>query len=142
MCTESLHSPWLSQKHIKQKDYKLSFQKQSVKLARLHSDIIQSGIESTVSSQTCMTTTQEQNRSTDPIKFCTLLKCFSQINTSPSLNRMRVNEHCVYCSLGPNGLVTYGGIAEEDFNINPVTGVITTTKSLDRELQEYYTVTG
>lgn len=55
---------------------------------------------------------------------------------------MRVNEHCVYCSLGPNGLVTYGGIAEEDFNINPVTGVITTTKSLDRELQEYYTVTG
>lgn len=55
---------------------------------------------------------------------------------------MRVNEHCVYCSLGPNGQVTYGGIAEEDFSINPVTGVITTTKSLDRELQEYYTVTG
>lgn len=45
-------------------------------------------------------------------------------------------------SLGPNGQVTYGGISEEDFNINPVTGVITTTKSLDRELKEYYTVTG
>lgn len=38
--------------------------------------------------------------------------------------------------------MTYGGISEEDFNINPVTGVITTIKSLDRELQEYYTVTG
>lgn len=31
---------------------------------------------------------------------------------------------------------------EEGFSINPLTGVITTTKSLDRELQEYYTVTG
>lgn len=46
------------------------------------------------------------------------------------------------CSLGPNGQVTYGGIFEEDFNINPITGVITTTKALDRELREYYTVTG
>ncbi|KAM7399035.1 hypothetical protein PAMP_018329 [Pampus punctatissimus] len=42
---------------------------------------------------------------------------------------------------GTNGKVTYGGISEEGFSINPVTGVITTTKSLDRELQEYYTVT-
>ncbi|XP_029302997.1 protocadherin-16-like [Cottoperca gobio] len=42
---------------------------------------------------------------------------------------------------GTNGLVTYGGISEEGFSINPVTGLITTTKSLDRELQEYYTVT-
>lgn len=38
--------------------------------------------------------------------------------------------------------MTYSGISEEDFNINPVTGVITTTKALDRELREYYTVTG
>lgn len=38
--------------------------------------------------------------------------------------------------------MTYGGILEEGFSISPVTGVITTTKSLDRELQEYYTVTG
>ncbi|KAM7412774.1 hypothetical protein PAMA_020247 [Pampus argenteus] len=42
---------------------------------------------------------------------------------------------------GTNGKVTYGGISEEGFSINPVTGVITTTKPLDRELQEYYTVT-
>ncbi|XP_045930685.1 protocadherin-16-like [Micropterus dolomieu] len=42
---------------------------------------------------------------------------------------------------GSNGQVTYGGISEEGFSINPVTGVITTSKSLDRELQEYYTVT-
>ncbi|GLD53497.1 protocadherin-16-like protein, partial [Lates japonicus] len=42
---------------------------------------------------------------------------------------------------GTNGQVTYGGISEEGFRINPVTGVITTTKSLDRELHEYYTVT-
>ncbi|XP_051253122.1 protocadherin-16-like [Dicentrarchus labrax] len=42
---------------------------------------------------------------------------------------------------GTNGQVTYGGFFEEGFNINPVTGVITTTKSLDRELHEYYTVT-
>lgn len=44
--------------------------------------------------------------------------------------------------VGTNGQVTYGGISEKGFSINPVTGVITTTKSLDRELQEYYTVTG
>lgn len=45
-------------------------------------------------------------------------------------------------SAGTNGQVTYGGISEEGFSINPITGVITTTKSLDRELKEYYTVTG
>lgn len=43
---------------------------------------------------------------------------------------------------GTNGQVTYGGISEKGFHINPVTGVITTTKTLDRELQEYYTLTG
>ncbi|KAM3616499.1 uncharacterized protein V6R79_018992 [Siganus canaliculatus] len=42
---------------------------------------------------------------------------------------------------GTNGEVMYGGISEESFSINPVTGVITTAKPLDRELQEYYTVT-
>uniref|UniRef100_A0A673C4G1 Protocadherin-16 n=1 Tax=Sphaeramia orbicularis TaxID=375764 RepID=A0A673C4G1_9TELE len=42
---------------------------------------------------------------------------------------------------GTNGQVTYGGVSEEYFSINPATGVITTTKSLDRELQEHYTVT-
>ncbi|XP_034723136.1 protocadherin-16-like [Etheostoma cragini] len=42
---------------------------------------------------------------------------------------------------GTNGQVTYGGISEEPFSINSVTGVIMTTKSLDRELQEYYTMT-
>lgn len=50
--------------------------------------------------------------------------------------------HYVCFAVGTNGQVTYGGISEESFRINPVTGVITTTKSLDRELQEYYTVTG
>ncbi|CAJ1065106.1 protocadherin-16-like [Xyrichtys novacula] len=42
---------------------------------------------------------------------------------------------------GTNGQVTYGGISQEGFTVEPVTGVITTTKSLDRELQEYYSVT-
>ncbi|XP_034063008.1 protocadherin-16-like isoform X2 [Gymnodraco acuticeps] len=42
---------------------------------------------------------------------------------------------------GTNGQVIYGSISEDGFSIHPVTGVITTTKSLDRELQEYYTVT-
>ncbi|XP_071780873.2 protocadherin-16-like [Centroberyx gerrardi] len=42
---------------------------------------------------------------------------------------------------GANGEVTYGGISEDGFSINPSTGVITTTKTLDRELQEFYTVT-
>lgn len=45
-------------------------------------------------------------------------------------------------SIGTNSLVTYGDISEEGFTINPATGVITTTKALDRETQEYYTVTG
>ncbi|KAG9351769.1 hypothetical protein JZ751_023020 [Albula glossodonta] len=42
---------------------------------------------------------------------------------------------------GTNGQVTYGGIVEEGFTINPVTGVISTTKALDREVQDRYTVT-
>ncbi|XP_056139750.1 protocadherin-16-like [Lampris incognitus] len=42
---------------------------------------------------------------------------------------------------GTNGHVTYGIISEESFSINPATGVITNTKILDRELQEYYTLT-
>ncbi|XP_057695677.1 protocadherin-16-like [Corythoichthys intestinalis] len=42
---------------------------------------------------------------------------------------------------GSNGKVTYDGLSVEGFTINPVTGVITTTQPLDREQQEYYTVT-
>ncbi|KAM8741703.1 protocadherin-16 [Acanthopagrus schlegelii] len=42
---------------------------------------------------------------------------------------------------GSNGQVTYGGVTEEGFIINPVTGVITTTKELDAELQNHYTLT-
>ncbi|XP_027901341.1 protocadherin-16-like [Xiphophorus couchianus] len=41
---------------------------------------------------------------------------------------------------GTNGLVTYG-VSQGSFTINPVTGIITTTKSLDRELQDHYSVT-
>lgn len=76
------------------------------------------------------------------MKFCTLLKLFHQINIILPVSKKKVHEYSIWCSLGPNGQVTYGGILEEDFNINPVTGVITTTKVLDRELREYYTVTG
>ncbi|XP_062289145.1 protocadherin-16-like [Scomber scombrus] len=42
---------------------------------------------------------------------------------------------------GSNGQVTFGGVTEEGFIINPVTGVITTTKELDKELQDHYTLT-
>uniref|UniRef100_A0A8C4NTH0 Protocadherin-16 n=1 Tax=Dicentrarchus labrax TaxID=13489 RepID=A0A8C4NTH0_DICLA len=42
---------------------------------------------------------------------------------------------------GSNGQVTYGGVTEEGFIINPVTGVITTTKELDTELRDHYTLT-
>lgn len=38
--------------------------------------------------------------------------------------------------------MTYGGVTEDGFIINPVTGVITTTKELDTELQSHYTLTG
>lgn len=49
----------------------------------------------------------------------------------------------VFCfNAGSNGQVTYGGVTEEGFIINPVTGVITTTKELDAELQDHYTLTG
>lgn len=43
---------------------------------------------------------------------------------------------------GSNGHVTYGGVTEDGFVINPVTGVITTTKELDSEAQDHYTLTG
>ncbi|XP_062309019.1 protocadherin-16 [Osmerus eperlanus] len=42
---------------------------------------------------------------------------------------------------GSNGQVTYGGLTEEGFTIDPSTGVITITKTLDREMQEHYTLT-
>lgn len=59
-----------------------------------------------------------------------------------SFNKFFKHRHCVSFALGTNGQVTYGGISEKGFSINTVTGIIMTTKSLDRELQEYYTVTG
>ncbi|XP_060743723.1 protocadherin-16 [Tachysurus vachellii] len=42
---------------------------------------------------------------------------------------------------GSNGIVTYGGLRDDVFIIHPVTGVISTTRSLDRETKEDYTVT-
>ncbi|KAG5269346.1 hypothetical protein AALO_G00200980 [Alosa alosa] len=42
---------------------------------------------------------------------------------------------------GTNGLVTYGISGEDGFSIHPTTGIITTSKALDRETQELYTVT-
>ncbi|KAK2828340.1 hypothetical protein Q5P01_019374 [Channa striata] len=42
---------------------------------------------------------------------------------------------------GSNGQVLYGGVTEDGFIINPVTGVITTTKELDTEIQSHYTLT-
>ncbi|KAM4546524.1 protocadherin-16 [Fundulus diaphanus] len=42
---------------------------------------------------------------------------------------------------GSNGHITYGGVTEEGFVINPSTGVITTTKELDTESQDHYTLT-
>ncbi|KAJ7997604.1 hypothetical protein DPEC_G00230730 [Dallia pectoralis] len=42
---------------------------------------------------------------------------------------------------GSNGEVTYGGVMEDGFTINTVTGVITTTRSLDREIRNQYTLT-
>lgn len=48
----------------------------------------------------------------------------------------------VWVNAGSNGHVTYGGVTEEGFVINPVTGVITTTKELDSEAQDHYTLTG
>lgn len=38
--------------------------------------------------------------------------------------------------------MTYGGPRDDVFTIHPVTGVISTTRSLDRETKEDYTVTG
>ncbi|XP_064158213.1 protocadherin-16 isoform X1 [Anguilla rostrata] len=42
---------------------------------------------------------------------------------------------------GTNGVVTYGGVAETGFAIDPVTGVISATRALDREVQDRYTIT-
>lgn len=47
-----------------------------------------------------------------------------------------------YFHEGSNGQITYGGVSEDGFIINPVTGAITTTKELDTELQDHYTLTG
>ncbi|KAJ3590385.1 hypothetical protein NHX12_008336 [Muraenolepis orangiensis] len=42
---------------------------------------------------------------------------------------------------GTNGHVTYGRISGEGFSVDPATGVITTAQVLDREIQEFYTLT-
>lgn len=48
----------------------------------------------------------------------------------------------LFFTAGSNGHVTYGGVTEDGFIINPMTGVITTTKELDAEFQTHYTLTG
>lgn len=57
---------------------------------------------------------------------------------------LSISELCLFFSgiAGSNGQVMYGGVTEEGFIINPVTGVITTTKELDTELQSHYRLTG
>ncbi|XP_051903998.1 protocadherin-16-like [Hippocampus zosterae] len=42
---------------------------------------------------------------------------------------------------GSNGRVMFGGVTEEGFVIDPSTGVITTTKELDKELRDHYLLT-
>ncbi|XP_043548676.1 protocadherin-16-like [Chiloscyllium plagiosum] len=42
---------------------------------------------------------------------------------------------------GLNGLLRYGGLVDDSFSIDPVTGVITTSQSLDREQQDHYQLT-
>ncbi|XP_057677236.1 protocadherin-16-like [Corythoichthys intestinalis] len=42
---------------------------------------------------------------------------------------------------GSNGHVTFGGVTEDGFVINPSTGVITTTKELDKEHRDQYILT-
>ncbi|KAF6716279.1 Protocadherin-16 [Oryzias melastigma] len=42
---------------------------------------------------------------------------------------------------GSNGHITYGGVTEDGFVINPLTGVITTTRELDAEQQNHYVLT-
>ncbi|XP_077402425.1 protocadherin-16 isoform X2 [Vanacampus margaritifer] len=42
---------------------------------------------------------------------------------------------------GSNGQVMFGGVTEEGFVINPSTGVISTTKELDKELRDHYILT-
>lgn len=77
-----------------------------------------------------------------------------EYNSFMKCNIPEANFFTFYCSLlflfvsdlcfnaGSNGQVMYGGVSEEGFIINPVTGVITTTKELDTELQSHYTLTG
>ncbi|XP_056910149.1 protocadherin-16-like [Takifugu flavidus] len=60
-------------------------------------------------------------------------------NQGPGTTVLRVT--AVDRDQGSNGHVTYGGVTEEGFVINPVTGVITTTKELDSEAQGHYTLT-
>ncbi|XP_038595774.1 LOW QUALITY PROTEIN: protocadherin-16 [Tachyglossus aculeatus] len=43
--------------------------------------------------------------------------------------------------LGANGHVIYGGVASDSFSLDPDTGVLTTTRPLDREEQEEFSLT-
>ncbi|XP_041055633.1 protocadherin-16-like [Carcharodon carcharias] len=42
---------------------------------------------------------------------------------------------------GTNGLLRYGGVVDNSFSIDPVTGVIRTSRVMDREEQDHYQVT-
>lgn len=44
--------------------------------------------------------------------------------------------------VGANGQVSYGGLAGGPFSIDPQTGLIVTTRALDREQQEQHLLTG
>uniref|UniRef100_H2ZT82 Cadherin domain-containing protein n=1 Tax=Latimeria chalumnae TaxID=7897 RepID=H2ZT82_LATCH len=49
--------------------------------------------------------------------------------------------HAVDTDVGLNAAVTYGGVVEDGFAIHPETGIITSTRPLDRESQDQYTIT-
>ncbi|XP_059502894.1 protocadherin-16-like isoform X2 [Stegostoma tigrinum] len=42
---------------------------------------------------------------------------------------------------GLNGVLRYGGLVDDSFSIDPVTGIVTTIRALDREQQEHYQLT-
>uniref|UniRef100_UPI00398ED930 protocadherin-16-like n=1 Tax=Pristiophorus japonicus TaxID=55135 RepID=UPI00398ED930 len=60
-------------------------------------------------------------------------------NQAPGTVLLKI--HATDRDQGSNGVLRYGGVAENGFSIDPVTGVLSTSRALDREQQDQHVIT-
>ncbi|XP_062910893.1 protocadherin-16-like [Mobula hypostoma] len=65
----------------------------------------------------------------------------AQVTENQSPGILVIQLHATDRDQGSNGLLSYGGVTDSSFSIDPVSGVISTSRTLDREEQDLHLVT-